>query len=160
VGAEQVADALAIVQQLRQLTAQPVALVCEPGACLTDRDALELALGLSDLALAMFEAEAEGVWVRNWQNCLILGTRFRVELSILRVEFVCGPNVPASVAARDRQETGLALVDDRRDTAALLYYSEPDTTCLIIETYNECLSAPGAAGNEPYEDVPAYCAAP
>ncbi|MHC4834319.1 MAG: PKD domain-containing protein [Planctomycetota bacterium] len=60
VGAQQVRDAKAIVDQLRQLTAQPIAIVCEFGACLSDRDALELALGLSDLALALFRGRSRG----------------------------------------------------------------------------------------------------
>ena len=64
-----------------------------------------------ELANELTAIAESGVYGRNWQHCLVLLVKFRIELSILRVEYACGANTAVSVRARQQQRTGLDHVD-------------------------------------------------
>ena len=80
----------------------------------------------------------------------------RIELSIIRVEEICGRNVPVSRRAREAQSIGLEILEEDGDLAALNYYIHQDRECLLIETYNECLVRALPERNEAY-DFPEFC---
>ena len=81
----------------------------------------------------------------------------RVELSILRVESVCGANSPVAARARRSQAVGLEMLDAGAFEDALRYYTDRGRYCLLIETYNECL-ARALPEEAPARDYPAECA--
>lgn len=148
---------LALLNQIRELAQYRVGTVCLEGErCVTDQEALELELYAVELVKALREVEAAGVWVRNWQQCVMLAVKFRIELSILRVEFVCGRNVPVSQRARAAQRIGLDLVDELKFARAVDYYAEDAQKCLLIETYNQCLVRNLPQENNPF-DFPEEC---
>jgi hypothetical protein len=128
--------------------------LCADATCINDQQALHNELFLMDLINSLYTASAEGAYVRNWQHALMLAVKFRVELSILRVEFACGSFQAVSQNARAQQAIGLRHVDNRDFDRALNYYLSNETHCLIIRTYNTCLS-PLDPANAPLEPFPA-----
>ena len=82
--------------------------------------------------------------------------KFRIELSMLRVEYACGANTAVSITARRKQAEGIARVDAFRNEAALNFYAHQDQRCLLIRTYNDCLVPAFSMENDPYE-FPAAC---
>ncbi len=160
---EDAEEALAILNNIRQYQSLPIPLVCPEGqTCITDREALELELNLIKLASLLQSMSSAYVYTRNWQNCLVLATQFRIEVSILRVGYVCGENMGDYLRARAAQRAGLAKLKDGDFNAnldALKYYSMIDQQCLMIDIYNKCLCSNVMGLNEintPYE-VPAAC---
>ncbi len=157
-GRDAVADALAALQPIRALVAKRVGLVCDAGnPCIDDRESMDLQLRLMDLVGAMFAAADEGVYVRNWQNVLTLGIKFRAELALLRIEFVCGPNTAVARAGRAQQDILLDLVDAGQNDAALFFYISPERRCLVVREYNECIVTTLPDENDAVE-YPAFCA--
>lgn len=155
-GVDDIGDILAITDSIQPLIGQPVGIECADGACINDIDALTNELLLMDLVDSFESAGTKGVWVRNWQSCMVQIIRFRIELSLLRVAFACGINDPRTLRARDRQAQGLALVADGQDAEALTFYRE--SRCLILQTYNECL-VPVVSDpvNTPFYEYPQVC---
>ena len=131
-------DTLARIQDLTRL---PIAIECEQGACINDTQALENELLLMDLIDQLLNANGEGMYIRNIQSCLMLAVKFRIEISLLRVEFLCGEFSPTARAARLSQRLGLELVDSNDITGALVYYTADDQRCLIVRTFNTCFVA-------------------
>lgn len=123
---------------------------CPPGErCVTDIEALRMEIYAMELAEALLAAQSIGAWTRNWQNCLVLAIKFRIELSILRVQSVCGEFDRAStVRARAVQQVGLRLVEQGQNAAALEYYIDNDRQCFMHEILNTCL-APVINGQNP-----------
>jgi hypothetical protein len=119
-------------------------------------DALDNEMLLMDLIDALYDAAGEGVYVRQWQNVLLLAVKFRIELSLLRVENVCGLFSPTSRNARAIQASGLELFEAGQRDAALQYYIDPDQRCFMVRVYNDCL-VPRIPGNPAYP-YPAVCA--
>jgi hypothetical protein len=146
-GVPPVQQGIGITNDIQPLMSQPIAIVCDPGTCITDADALQNELYLMDLVDRLDTAAQDGVWTRNWQHCMVNTIKFRIELSVLRVEFACGVNNPISIRARQTQADGLDLVAQREDALALRFYM--DQRCLILETYNECLVNAFPAENDP-----------
>ena len=128
-----------LTQQVMPLMRQRIGLICDAGQCVTDVDALRNELYLMDLVNALYTAQAQGVYVRNLQHCVMLAVKFRIELSIIRVEYVCGKFSPVSRNARAQQTIGLNLISQYRYEEALLFYVSNDIRCLVIRTYNTCL---------------------
>jgi PKD repeat protein len=148
-GRPRVQDALAAMQPILLLSHLPVGILCGDGGCISDTDALRLELGAMDLVGHLNAMGVNGVWTRNWEACLVEAVRFRVELSMLRVEYVCGANTEVATRAREHQRNGLRLLQQGQIEAALDYYASPDQRCLAVRTYNECL-----ATTDPTEDPP------
>ncbi len=131
----EILDTLARIQDLTRL---PIAIECEPGACIDDTQALENELLLMDLINQLYDAAGEGMYIRNIQSCLMLAVKFRIEISLLRVEFLCGPFSATARAARLSQRNGLELVDNNDIVGALDYYTADEQRCLIVRTFNTC----------------------
>ena len=123
--------------------------------CISDREALDVELQATDLVRALEVAGNNGAWVRQWQSCMVHTIKFRIDLSIHRVEFICGRNAPVSRYARTVQDAGLNLVSQDRDAEALAYYSHVDQACAMVEVYEGCL-VPAFEENLPY-DGPLEC---
>lgn len=138
-GRPAVTSAMRSLDEVMRLTAKPIALQCPDGSCINDQEALYNELALMDLISSLFDAQADGVYVRDWQHLLMTAVKFRIEVSLLRVEFACGQFSPTSTRARAVQAAGLAMVDAYQYDEALQYYIDPVQRCLILETYNTCL---------------------
>lgn len=141
---DQAVDALDNILALVGLSIQNP---CPEGErCVTDIEALRLEIDAMQLADSLLAAQSVGAWTRNWQNCLVLAVKFRIELSILRVESVCGRFDRAStVRARQVQQVGLDLIEAGQNAAALEYYIDAERQCFMIEVLNVCL-APNTNG--------------
>jgi len=151
-----ITSALAVLQQIRALMALNISVVCQEGQeCITDEQALDLEILGAEIARDLNTAAVEGAWVREWQNCLVLGLKFRIELSMIRIEYVCGPRVALALNARDIQDTGLGFLNQQQDAQALDYYIHHDQQCLMVDVYNRCL-APSFEQN-PWRSYPATC---
>ncbi|MCA9544516.1 MAG: PKD domain-containing protein [Myxococcales bacterium] len=155
-GRAELQRALDLLEQLRPLVAKEIGLECEGEACLTDRESLDLQLMLMDLVGELFAAADQGVYVRNFQNLLTLGIKFRVEVAILRIEFVCGANTALPRAAREQQRILLDLVARGENATALLFYIAPERRCLVVREYNECIVVQLPADNAAV-DYPPLC---
>ena len=159
-GRQAVSDALStLTQRVMPLLRQNIGLTCDAAhPCVSDTDALHLELYLMDLINQLYTAQSQGTFVRAWQHGLMLAVKFRIEISLLRVEYVCGKFSPTSRAARTAQATGLALVDQYLYEDALRYYMANNTRCTVIKTYNACL-VPAARDpvRTPAEAVPGFC---
>ncbi|MCK6570856.1 PKD domain-containing protein [Myxococcota bacterium] len=131
--------------------------LCADPTCINDQQALHNELFLMDLINSLYSASAEGAYVRNWQHSLMLAVKFRVELSILRVEYACGAFQAVSQNARAQQAIGLRHVENRDFDRALNYYLSNETHCLIIRTYNTCLSPLDPANAPPEPFPPGIC---
>ena len=153
-GRLQVQAARRALTEIQRLTAQNLAIDCEPGTCISDGDALENEMLLMDLIEALYDAAGQGVYVRQWQNVLLLAVKFRIELSLLRVENVCGLFSATSRSAREVQASGLDIYTSGDRDGALQYYIDPDRRCFIIRVYNDCLVTRVPGNLEyPYPDV-------
>jgi PKD repeat protein len=128
-----------ITQQIMPLMRQRIGLVCDGQACITDVDALRNELLLMDLINSLFTAQSQGAYVRNWQHFIMLAVKFRIELSLLRVDSVCGAFNPVAREARRQQAVGLNYITQFRYEEALQFYVGNDIRCLVIRTYNNCL---------------------
>ncbi|MFN3198782.1 MAG: PKD domain-containing protein [Bradymonadia bacterium] len=156
-GRAEVVSALQILSDLQLQIAEGVGLECDDGSCISDRDALELVLGLMDLSTGLTSAANQGVHVRNWQACIVEGVKFRTALSEMRLEYICGPFSPVTLRARVTRANGLRLVDEESDVvAALDYFQARSTRCLAIWTYNSCLVPAFPNTNVSYPN-PEYC---
>ena len=92
-------------------------------------------------------AEAEGVWVRNWQACATHAVKFRIEISLLRVEFLCGANLPYIREARQVQSVGLDIFDDGNYPLALEYYATDERKCMMLDIFNRCITVQARVRN-------------
>ena len=81
--------------------------------CISDLDALRLELKGMDLADSLDVAASRGVWTRGWQSCLVNTLKFRIELSVSRLAFVCGNFNQHHLQAREKQAIGEYLVEER-----------------------------------------------
>jgi hypothetical protein len=138
-GGAEVAAAIPVLDHIIELTSMPLALSCPDGSCINDEEALENELALMDLIDILYSSKAVGVYVRDWQHGLMLAVKFRIEISLVRVEAACGKFSPVALNARSTQAEGLDYVANYDYDGALGYYTSPDTRCLILETYNNCL---------------------
>ena len=129
-----------LLGEIRTLQIKSVRNPCPEGAeCVSDEEAMDMELKAVELNKALDAIASKGGYVRNWQACMVETIKFRIELSILRVEFACGRNTAVSQRARQVQSVGLEMVDNGDLAEALDYYNDPARSCLIIQTYNECL---------------------
>ena len=80
--------------------------------CINDLDALRLELKGMDLADSLDVAASRGVWVRGWQSCLVNTLKFRIELSVSRLSFVCGVFNQHYLQAREKQAIGEYLIEE------------------------------------------------
>lgn len=157
---QEVLDALDAMDDILALSSYSVQNPCPPGErCVTDIEALRMEIFAMELADALLAAQSIGAWSRNWQNCLVLAIKFRIELSILRVQSVCGAFDRAStVRARAVQQVGLDLVERGQNAAALEYYIDNDRQCFMVEILNECLApninGPDRVQNSPTDETP------
>lgn len=152
-------EALDALRDILSLAGFSVQNPCPPGErCVTDIEALRLEIWAMELADSLLAAQAIGAWTRNWQNCLVLAIKFRIELSILRVASVCGAFSPYTVRAREVQGDGLRLVEQGQNAAALEYYIANDRQCFMHEILNTCLSpginGPSGVQNGPDDETP------
>lgn len=138
-GRAEVQTALNALAQVLNLTRLRIGIVCDAGQCISDFDALRNELALMDLINALYSAQAQGAYVRNWQHALMLAVKFRIELSLLRIEQVCGKFSAVARNARTQQQAGLDLVAQYRYEEALNFYVSNSIKCLVIRTYNNCL---------------------
>ncbi len=137
----EVAEALATLERIRILQTLDVSISCDiEQNCVSDEQALDLELMAAKLAEDLQTAAVMGAWTREWQNCLVLTLKFRLELSIMRIEHVCGAHGSISANARDLQTTGLDLVEAGQDNAALDYFMAPEQRCEMTRVYNRCLA--------------------
>jgi hypothetical protein len=155
-GAANVERALDVSRRVLGYVQQPIGILCQQGSCITDRDALQMELEAMDLVGDLTDASEAGAWSRNWQACLVRALRFRIELSALRLEYVCGTTNPVVLTVRDHQAIGLRHVNAGHLEAALEYYARPEQRCVAVAAYNECLSTNFPADNPPV-DLPAEC---
>ena len=140
-GRSEISDAIEVINEIRTLQRKRVINPCPPGEenCVTDQEALTMEVQAMDVVRALTAAANRGAYTRLWQQHLVLLLKFRIELSILRVEFLCGRFSRDAQLARDRQATGLGLVNDGNNTEALAFYIHNDTKCLMVEVYNGCV---------------------
>ena len=73
---------------------------------------------------------------------------------MLRVEFLCGANIPYIREARNVQSVGLDIFDDGDYPLALEYYATDDRKCMMIDIYNRCITVQARELNEDGEFVP------
>ena len=157
-GRDAISTALETLEEIRELQEHRVINPCpQEERCVTDQEAVELELLGMQLVSNLTAAAVAGAYTRIWQEHLVHMLKFRIELSILRVEFVCGRNSRYAQESRNRQEDGLALVAENESGQALAYYIHNTTRCLIIEVYNGCLVPFFPELNEAIE-VPEACA--
>ncbi len=154
-GAPAAANVAAAVDKMDNILALQGLLLgpnCEENErCVTDREALDLELEAAQLVRDLDVAANSGAWVRQWQSCLVLALKFRIELSIQRVEFACGARTAIAQRARQVQAVGLEFVDDDQDAQALSYYAHPDRQCTLIQVYDQCLVSADPEANAPYD---------
>ena len=166
-GSDDVNGGMNMLTEMMSLAVKPLRDPCPQGVdCISDREALEMELDAMDLVKQLTLAETRGVWVRNWQTCLTMALKFRIEMSMKRVEFVCGVNLELPKRARTVQKVGLDMVTAGDYPGALQYYAGDDRTCLMVEVYNQCI-VPNVRGEDdegnftlPLDplDTPAFCA--
>ncbi len=145
-GVEQMSSAVDTVGPILTDVAKSVTFPCPEGTtCVTDREALDMELETMSLVKSLTAAEVQGVWVRNWQACLTHALKFRIEISLLRVEFLCGANIPYVREARDIQRIGLDIFDEGNYPLALEYYADDERRCMMIDIYNRCIVPEPAA---------------
>jgi PKD repeat protein len=156
-GRDEVLAALQVLTTVRGLVGKDIGLRCDGPACITDAESLDLQLGLMDLVGQMFAAARQGVYVRGWQNVLVLAIKFRVELSVLRLEDVCGAFTPVVLSIRSHQRTLLAMVAREENEAALSFYTSPDRRCLALRGFNECI-VPVLPEDNRARAYPEFCA--
>ncbi|MGK0360959.1 MAG: PKD repeat protein, partial [Bradymonadia bacterium] len=112
-GVDDVIEAARELDSTIVLQEQDVGVECpEDMSCIDDLDALRLELGAMDLADSLDVAGARGVWTRGWQSCLANTVRFRIELSVIRLSFVCGLFNQHYLQAREKQRVGEYLVEE------------------------------------------------
>jgi PKD repeat protein len=145
-GVEQTTAAIASMGDIVTEAGKSITFPCPEGeTCVTDREALDMELRTMELIGRLTSAEAQGVWVRNWQACLTHAIKFRIEISLLRVEFLCGANLPYIREARNIQRLGLEMFDEGNYPLALEYYADDERRCMMIDIYNRCIvPEPGA----------------
>lgn len=142
VGRDDVQNAANTLTEMIAIARLPVTFPCPDGTrCVTDREAYEMEVAAMDLIDQLTEAGNAGVWVSNWQNCLVSVLRFRIELSLLRVESICGEGKAVVQQARRAQSTGLETISAFRYSAALDFYREQDQRCLMAEVFNGCFTS-------------------
>ncbi len=157
---DEVLDAVDAMDDILGLAGFSVQNPCPPGErCVSDIEALRMEIIAMELADALLAAQSIGAWSRNWQSCLVLAIKFRIELSILRVQSVCGQFDRAStVRARQVQQIGLNLVEAGQNAAALEYYIDNARQCFMIEILNQCLApninGPDGVQNSPTDETP------
>ncbi len=157
-GRDAISTALETLEEIRELQEHRVINPCpQEERCVTDQEAVEVELLGMQLVSNLTAAAVAGAYTRIWQEHLVHMLKFRIELSILRVEFVCGRNSRYAQESRNRQEDGLTLVNENESGEALAYYIHNTTRCLIIEVYNGCLVPFFPEINEAIE-VPEACA--
>ena len=151
-GRDDINAILPVLDDVIDLQALPLGPICpENMRCISDREALELELIATEIVRDLEVAGNGGSWVRQWQSCLVLTLKFRIELSIQRVEFVCGANNAISRRARQVQDAGLNLVSQDRDADALSYYADIDQQCTMIEVHDQCLVPAFPDDHLPYD---------
>jgi hypothetical protein len=155
-GAADVDAAGAVLDRIIELSSLPLAVECPDGNCISDEDALENELLLMDMIDLLYSAASEGAYVREWQHGLLLAVKFRIELSLLRVEYACGAFSPVAQNARASQAVGLRHFENYEYDRALNHYLAPEQRCLIVETYNTCL-VPANFGRFEAQPFPAFC---
>lgn len=114
-GVAEVTTAINDFNFIRNLQTEDVGVDCDGRDdldCINDVDALRLELKAMDLADALDVAASRGVWVRGWQSCLVNTVKFRIELSITRLSFVCGLFNRHYLQAREKQAIGEYLVEE------------------------------------------------
>ena len=156
-GHDEVDTALRSLATIRLLASKNFDLRCVGPDCLTDAESLQLQLAMMDLVGEFFAAARQGVYVRSWQNLLVLAIKFRVEVSVLRLEDVCGHFTPVVLSVRAQQSTLLSMVDREENEAALSFYMSSERRCLAIRAYNECIVPARPADNQRHV-YPDYCA--
>ncbi|MEZ4475706.1 MAG: hypothetical protein R3F60_33890, partial [bacterium] len=100
---------------IRALQTEDVGVDCQGRddlSCISDFDALTLELDAMSLAQEMDVAGTRGVWTRNWQSCLVNTVKFRIELSVSRLEYACGRFHRISLTARQKQAVGEYMVEE------------------------------------------------
>jgi PKD repeat protein len=152
-GRAELQSAKDLLDQIRVLVGRDIGLDCQGDDCLTDRESLDLQLGLMDLVGELFAAADQGIYVRNWQNMLTLAIKFRIEIAVLRIEHVCGANTALALAAREQQRILLEMVARGENASALLFYIAPERRCLVVREFNECIVTT-VMGNEAVEYPP------
>ena len=141
VGRDDVQNAANTLTEMIAIARLPVQFPCPDGTrCVTDREAYEMEVAAMDLIESLTLAGNNGVWVSNWQNCLVSVLRFRIELSLLRVESICGRGKVFVQQARNAQSTGLEMISEFRYPAALDFYREEEQRCLMAEVFNGCFT--------------------
>jgi PKD repeat protein len=139
-GVEQTTSAVNSMAPILEEMAKSITFPCPEGTtCVTDREALDMELRSMELVAQLTAAAAQGVWVRNWQACLTHALKFRIEISLLRVEFLCGANLPYIREARNIQSIGLDMFNDGDYPLALEYYADDERRCMMIDIYNRCI---------------------
>ena len=165
-GVDATSDAIEAMGPILDRIALPITFPCPEGTvCVSDLQALEMELQMMELVDRLVATAGEGVWVRNWQACLTNVVKFRIEISLLRVEDLCGANVAYIREARQMQSVGLELFDEGNYPAALEYYNDDERRCTMIDIYNRCITVqvrlPDADGNFTIRpdrlEVPNYC---
>jgi PKD repeat protein len=114
-GIADVQAAIDTFDDIRELQTQDVGVDCvgrEDLDCINDFDALTLELDAMSLAQELDVAGTRGVWTRNWQSCLVNTVKFRIELSISRLEFACGRFHRITQTARQKQAIGEYMVEE------------------------------------------------
>ncbi|MCB9547572.1 MAG: PKD domain-containing protein [Myxococcales bacterium] len=114
-GRAEVQAAQATFAGIRGLQTEDVGVDCQGRddlSCINDFDALTLELDAMSLAQELDVAGTRGVWTRNWQSCLVNTVKFRIELSVSRLEYACGRFHRISLTARQKQAVGEYMVEE------------------------------------------------
>lgn len=114
-GRDEVQAAIATFAEIRRLQLLDVGVDCtglDDLDCISDFDALTLELEAMGLAQELDVAGTRGVWTRNWQSCMVNTLKFRIELSVSRLEYACGVFHRISQTARQKQAVGEYLVEE------------------------------------------------
>jgi len=129
---ESVSDALWVMSQQVRWKFQEL---LRTGSLLP-RHFIEMLFDLQDLALALVDAEDDGVWVRTWQWGI--GQMIRVVVDLARAEavYVLGEDHCRLNDATVYYNEGIPLLEERDPDGMMEVYARSAVRCLILEIYH------------------------
>ena len=139
-GRRETIRALFAIRELQPLVEIPVGIDCGDEPCADDVQGTTVQRLAREAAHALRAAQPAGPYTDDHLVILLRVIRFRVSLSLLRLESMC-PQDPTVLRARAAFEYGVGLfdhVDTIRDT--IHFYLRRELDCLTVDAFHACLS--------------------
>ena len=154
-GRSEAIRALFEIRALQSWMDLPVGVSCHDEPCIDDADATKLQLQARKAARALAAARSAGVYVDDALVMVVRMMRYRIALSLLRLESVC-PRTRATVWSRAAFEYGLSLFD-HTDTLreATHFYLQGDLDCLTVDAFQACFA--NHYPRDRWPDRPGHC---